>query len=570
MASSPLGRFDAALQTIKDLARQHGDTAIVRESQWLADRVHAGELTVLVAGQFKRGKSTFINALLGEEWLPTGVLPLTSVATMIHFGNVPRATVSFRDGGSTVIAPSAISQYVTEAENPENRLRVARVDLELPVPLLEGLRLVDTPGIASTYRHNTEAAREALHEADLAILVVSPEPPIGAAEVAFAKEVRDAAERLFIVYNKADVLPEQERQLVDFTKMQLESVLGFVPRVFVISARSALRARKAGAEDERYRFFMGEFTGFLERHRDTVRERSMTRQCVALSRRLGTMLRLRRHALLLPLEERRSARRRFEVLSQEVRQHGDELQAQIAHAMRGGSERIDRFLDSKMAASRELLVRELSPFAAQGDPTTFERELEHAAAREAGAWLAAICQTIDAQMREQAQSLLRRVAQLEEEILQRGLEVVHLVETIPSVAAEAFDLPGISLPKERIADTGLEIVVRGGIALLPRAVRARMLEARLTEAVRERLDARRGRLRYAARRELDRIARELAGSAQRRLVAAEGAVRAALTDDAAVDDAYVRSRSTKLEAEEQTVEHLASALEATLTDASVG
>src|SRR5581483_10495275 len=126
--------------------------------QWIGDRLRTNELTVLVAGQFKRGKSTFINALLGEELLPTGALPLTSVATMIHYGESAKAIVGFRDGGSMQIAAADIGRYVTEAENPENRLRVARVDVELPVELLRGVRLVDTPGIASTFVHNSDAA----------------------------------------------------------------------------------------------------------------------------------------------------------------------------------------------------------------------------------------------------------------------------------------------------------------------------------------------------------------------------------------------------------------------------
>ena len=84
-----------ALQTIKKLALHYGDDAIVRESQSLADRALNADLTVLVAGQFKRGKSTLVNALVGEELLPSGVLPLTSVATTIRYGSSPSATVSF-------------------------------------------------------------------------------------------------------------------------------------------------------------------------------------------------------------------------------------------------------------------------------------------------------------------------------------------------------------------------------------------------------------------------------------------------------------------------------------------
>jgi hypothetical protein len=75
------------------------------------------------------------------------------------------------------------------------------------------------------------------------------------------------------------------------------------------------------------------------------------------------------------------------------------------------------------------------------------------------------------------------------------------------------------------------------------------LRWQLSERVRERLDARRGRLRYAAHRELDRIAKELAGAMGRRLVAAEAAVRAALEEAAGADEGAIRSRAAALESD---------------------
>lgn len=539
--------MEFALETIKDLAKRHKDATTFREAQWLADRLRTNELTVLVAGQFKRGKSTFVNAIVGEELLPTGALPLTSVATMIHYGQIAKAIVSFRDGGSMHVASSDLAQYVTEAENPENRLRVARVDVEIPVELLRGVRLVDTPGIASTFLHNTEAARESLREADLAILVVGPDPPIGEAEIRFAKEIRESAERLFVVYNKADVLSEQRTELVEFTKEQLRKALGFEPRVFTVSAEEALRARKSGAEDPRFGEFVAQFLRFLERHRDVILERSLASKCAALGKRLGTILGLRRHALLLPLEERRTATRRFEQLSQEMRRRADDLQIELECAIRRGARRVDDLLQVRLEASCASLIERLAASAATGDPQSLERDLERAAANEAASWLTAVAETIDLQMREQSEILLDRVAELESDILQRGLEVVNVHEAIPHAAMEAFELPGISLPKDRIADTGLEIVVKGGMSLLPRAIRSRMLRRQLTVMVRERLDARSGRLRYAAHHELDRIAKELAASAGRRLVAAEAAVRAALDEAGSIDENDIRSRAGALE-----------------------
>ena len=345
------------------------------------------------------------------------------------------------------ILPSDLGRYVTEAENPNNRSRVAGVDVQVAVTALEGLRIVDTPGIASTFLHNTKTARDALREADVAILVVGPEPPIGEAEIVFAKEVHEASERLFVVYNKADILPDQERELLNFTKSQLEYAIGFAPRLFAISAREALRAAKSGDEDPPFQKFLAEFRSFLTNNRNAVVERSLMRKCAALSKRLEVMLRLRRHALLLPLDERRTAKERFEKLSREIRERVDDLRLQIREAMRSGKRRIDAQLEELFTASVPTLLAELSQRVEDGDFQSFQSVLEHAVSTVGASWLHIVSEFIDRHMRGQAEVLYAQIAELENEILQRGLDVVKLRDTVPPSELEAFELPGISLPR---------------------------------------------------------------------------------------------------------------------------
>lgn len=90
-------------------------------------------------GQFKRGKSTFLNALLGEPLLSTGVVPLTAIPTFIHWAGAASINVSFLDARATEQQPVSgrrqiqdqLSRFVTEEGNPGNRLRVARVDVSI-------------------------------------------------------------------------------------------------------------------------------------------------------------------------------------------------------------------------------------------------------------------------------------------------------------------------------------------------------------------------------------------------------------------------------------------------------
>lgn len=84
-------------------------------------RVVEGRFYVACVGQFKRGKSTLINALIGQEVLPTGFIPVTAVPTIIRFGERSHARVRTRDGSWRDIPIPELKEYVTEERNPENK-----------------------------------------------------------------------------------------------------------------------------------------------------------------------------------------------------------------------------------------------------------------------------------------------------------------------------------------------------------------------------------------------------------------------------------------------------------------
>ena len=148
-----------------------------------ADKLTGLRLYVAVIGEFKRGKTTLINALLGDDLLPTGVLPVTAVPTLVRFGTRPRATLRLLDGTEVAIAIGELHGYLTEQENPRNREGVREAIIEYPTPLLEsGLILVDTPGTGSVHLHNTQAAVDFLPRVDVALVVLSVDAPLSDSE----------------------------------------------------------------------------------------------------------------------------------------------------------------------------------------------------------------------------------------------------------------------------------------------------------------------------------------------------------------------------------------------------
>lgn len=199
-------------------------------------------LYVAVIGEFKRGKTTLINALLGADLLPTGVLPVTAVPALVRFGMQPRATLRLQDGAEVETEIGRLHEYLTEQENPANSKGVREAIIEYPAAALEtGLVLVDTPGTGSIHRHNTQAAMDFMPRIDVALLVLSVDAPLSEPESRLLEEVAESAARVAVCLNKVDRLtPSETRQAVEFVGRRIATLTGtsHVP-VFAVSARDA-------------------------------------------------------------------------------------------------------------------------------------------------------------------------------------------------------------------------------------------------------------------------------------------------------------------------------------------
>src|SRR6266536_266247 len=218
--------LEASLAQLGDAADLLGLPDVAGQVGEASRRLAGLELEVAVVGEFKRGKSTLLNALIDAEVLPAGVLPLTAVPTVLERGE-PVCLVSFTDGHTEEHDLGAVGEFVTEERNPGNRLGVQRVVVRLHAPLLdEGVRLVDTPGVGSVLEHNTAATDAYLPSLDAAILVTAADPPISKGERAFLERVAEHAVRLFVVLNKADYLQAEElERTVSFTEQVVGQVV---------------------------------------------------------------------------------------------------------------------------------------------------------------------------------------------------------------------------------------------------------------------------------------------------------------------------------------------------------
>jgi predicted GTPase len=291
-----------ALDQMERIAREMGAEPQAEEARDLRERVSAGRFHVACIGQFKRGKSTLINALVGSPVLPTGVVPVTAVPTLLRSGE-PAARVHLKSTGWQSIPSSAIADFVTEERNPGNAKGVLAAEVLLRSPLLgSGLCLVDTPGLGSIHGANTMAARAFVPHIDAALVVVGADPPISGEELALVADVAEHVGDLLFVLNKIDrVTPGDLREAAAFTRRVLRERLGSpVDRIFEVSALAAL---EGSDESGNWMALKAALERLATTRRHALVESALRRGLERLGARLERRLREQRAALVRPVEE---------------------------------------------------------------------------------------------------------------------------------------------------------------------------------------------------------------------------------------------------------------------------
>jgi GTP-binding protein EngB required for normal cell division len=236
-----------------NLAKERNDGEGVIIAQKLLARIAEDRFNLVVTGLFNRGKSSLMNAILGADCLPVGILPLTSVITTVTYGSRERLLIQ-REGWSLPQEEpiSAITEYVTESGNSGNHKMVTLAEVQIPAEILRrGFHFIDTPGIGSALLKNTAATETFLPEADAIIFVTSFEFPLTDTERQFLQKARRSVGKIFLVINKADLVSARERdEILGFLRDCLEQEYDDRnPKIFALSARTGLTAKLAGQSE---------------------------------------------------------------------------------------------------------------------------------------------------------------------------------------------------------------------------------------------------------------------------------------------------------------------------------
>ncbi len=269
------------LAAIRDICSQYRITSLDRQLDACKGLfVENPLIDVAILGQFKAGKSSFINSFIGQPILPVGVVPVTTVITRLHHGAKERAVISFFDGTKAEVGFDEIEEYISEAKNRANEKNVEVVDIEMPsLEPYRGLRFVDTPGLGSIFKYNTELSQEWLPEVGTAIVAISADRPLSENDLNLIHELMGYTPNVVLLLTKVDLLSEaQQGEMINFMKSSLKGEFNRDFKVLLYSTVS---------ETEIYKRFLDQIFMNLSRNRETEfagivqhKMRSLARQCL--------------------------------------------------------------------------------------------------------------------------------------------------------------------------------------------------------------------------------------------------------------------------------------------------
>lgn len=298
------------------------------------ERVQSNSFSVAVVGEFKRGKSTFINALLGQDILPSDVNPCSATLNRVTYGVAPRVQIVYRDGREEEIAIDQLADYVTKltSESEEKAIHIKEAVVHYPVFYCQNnVDIIDTPGLNDD-ASMTEVTLSVLPHVDAAIMVIMAQSPFAESEQKFLETkllTNDLGRIIFVVtgvdrYNN----PEDANKGVKYIKDRIgrlvlqrakdqygedspeyevyKKKIG-TPKVIGLSAYQALQAKQTGDGEllakSRFPEFEAKLEEFLTHERGSAFLQVPINRLIASATEILSALNLRQNALSMQKEE---------------------------------------------------------------------------------------------------------------------------------------------------------------------------------------------------------------------------------------------------------------------------
>jgi predicted GTPase len=285
-------------------------------------------LSVVVVGEFKRGKSTFINALLGQDILPSDILPTTATINRVVFGSTPSVTIRFKDGRDQSITIEQLANYVTkltsDAEVISSRVQEALIHYPLHY-CRNGVEIIDTPGLSDD-DVMTEVTLSVLRRTEVVIMVTSAISPFAESEGVFLTEtlLEQGIDHILFVVNGIDHFKRAEdtdrvlqsirqrikKHIYDWANRQFgEGSQEYnayikrmgIPRVYGLSSQQALQAKRTGdkflLERSRFQEFETSLNRLLTEERQRISLQMSVEAAIAAANQILKTIESQQHRL---------------------------------------------------------------------------------------------------------------------------------------------------------------------------------------------------------------------------------------------------------------------------------
>ena len=250
-AKSGLGQYQAQIQGfLNDVAgrlQKAGRSDLTSNLKEAVEARRADVPTVVVVGETSRGKSSFVNALLGRSGLsPVGLDTTTGCSVVLHQAPTTQARVRMYETGEVRDVPiDEIEDWVTVDGNPDNERRVQAVIIGADYPLLRSMTIIDTPGVGGLDSGHGTLAAEAAASADALIFVVDASAPMSGPELTFLSEAAEKVDNVTLVLTKIDAYKDWRKMAETDSRLVAERIprLSEAP-LFPVSSQLAARGEE--------------------------------------------------------------------------------------------------------------------------------------------------------------------------------------------------------------------------------------------------------------------------------------------------------------------------------------
>ncbi len=234
------------------------------------NKLKENRFNLVILGEFNRGKSTFINALLGKVVLPSNILPTTSVITRLNYSEEIKIVVTMDDNSKKEIGIDNLVEYVTENNSSDD---VKIVDIYYPIDICKyGCVIVDTPGVNDLNEQNVIITEKYIPQADAVLFMLDSDQVFSESEKIFIKNkvMKSDIKKIFFIVNKADNIKEKTfNSLKKYVNDTVEE-LNLKSKIYYISSKKVLINKinsnciERDFEEDKYFELFNEFLHDLE------------------------------------------------------------------------------------------------------------------------------------------------------------------------------------------------------------------------------------------------------------------------------------------------------------------